>query len=614
MAGMPIVAQLLGPPLVVRDAVVFAAPRGRKAWALLAYLALAEQPPSRQVLADLLFPDAEDPASALRWNLSELRRLLGGPETVGSGNTVGLRLPSGSTIDARVLVEGTAAAAVELPGLGRELLEGVEVDASPGFTAWLLGERRRLASLSGAVLREGALRALAAGNPARAVDLATRLIGVDPLSEDAHVLLVRAFAATGDEVAVQRQLDTSVDLFRLELGEDLRPELLAAARIEQEAGTVTPGLHVSVSALLESGEAAVAAGAVEAGIRELRAAASTAAAGSDRAEEATAWLALGTALVHAAKGQDEEGAAALHRAIAAADTAGDRRVSASAHRELGYIELLRAQYARTTVWLRRAAELADDDLERSKVRSIAGAAFSDVGKHAQGATELRAALALAGDDLRQRAWSLTCLGRTLTLVGELEEAESILVAGIEATRQARWTSFLPFPESMLGEVLVYRGRLDEAAGVLEHAFTLGCSVNDACWEAYSGRGLGMLAAARGDLGEAVALLDDALRRCARQRDTHRWIRAFVSDALCAVGIRGGDARAGAWAADLAAFAGAGGMAEFSVRAYLYRAELGDPEALEAARTLMVGVESPRMDAAVRAGASPLVADLVALGS
>jgi hypothetical protein len=124
----------------------------------------------------------------------------------------------------------------------------------------------------------------------------------------------------------------------------------------------------------------------------------------------------------------------------------------------------------------------------------------------------------------------------------------------------------------------------------------------------------MLAAARGDLGEAVALLDDALRRCARQRDTHRWIRAFVSDALCAVGIRGGDARAGAWAADLAAFAGAGGMAEFSVRAYLYRAELGDPEALEAARTLMVGVESPRMDAAVRAGASPLVADLVALGS
>ena len=425
---MPIAAQLLGPPIVLRDGVVFAAPRGRKAWALFAYLALAEQPPSRQVLMDLLFTGAEDPASALRWNLSELRRLLGGPETVGSGNVVGLRLPSGSTIDARVLMEGTAAAAVELPGLGRELLEGVEVDASPGFTAWLLGERRRLASLSGAVLREGALRALAAGNAARAVDLATRLIGVDPLSEDAHVLLVRGFAATGDEVAVQRQLDSSADLFRRELGEDLGPELMAAARIEPATGTTS--VQVSVRALIESGEAAVGAGAVGAGIGELRAAATAAAAAHDRAE-AAAWLALGTALIHAAKGEDEEGAAALHRAIAASREVGDRPTSAAAHRELGYVELLRAQYARRGVWLRQASELAEDDLERSKIASVLGAGFSDVGRHRRAEVELRAALALAGDDGRQRAWSLTVLGRTQLLCGDLDDAEATLVAANE---------------------------------------------------------------------------------------------------------------------------------------------------------------------------------------
>ena len=81
---MSIEARLLGPPLVVRDGVVYAAPRGKKVWALFAYLALSEQPPTRQLLADLLFPDAEDPGSALRWNLSELRRLLGGPDTVGA--------------------------------------------------------------------------------------------------------------------------------------------------------------------------------------------------------------------------------------------------------------------------------------------------------------------------------------------------------------------------------------------------------------------------------------------------------------------------------------------------------------------------------------------------
>ena len=94
----------------------------------------------------------------------------------------------------------------------------MDIDASPGFTAWLLGERRHLQGLSEAVLREGAFRALAAGNARAAVELATRLVAADPLNEDAHVLLVRAFAATGDDVAVQRQLSASVDLFRRELG------------------------------------------------------------------------------------------------------------------------------------------------------------------------------------------------------------------------------------------------------------------------------------------------------------------------------------------------------------------------------------------------------------
>ena len=156
------------------------------------------------------------------------------------------------------------------------------------------------------------------------------------------------------------------------------------------------------------------------------------------------------------------------------------------------------------------------------------------------------------------------------------------------------------------------GRLDDGRGILEHAFTLGCSVNDACWEAYSARGLGLLAAARGDLDGRSRYLDDALRRCARERDTHRWIRAYVARRA----LRGRDrgrrpAGRVPGRRDLAAFAGSGGMAEFSVRAYLYRAELGEPGARDAARALIVGVENPRLAAALDAGASPLFADLVA---
>ena len=214
---MPIAAHLLGPPLMVRDGVVYAPPKGKKVWALFAYLVLSERQPTRSQLIELLFPDAEDPAGALRWNLSELRRLLGGPDTVGSGNVVQLRLPEGSVIDVDVLMAGTSFEAVELPGLGRELLEGVDVDASAGFTAWLLGERRRLQALGEAVLREGALRALAAGNARTAVELATRMVAADALNEDAHVLLIRAFAGTGDRIAVERQLAASIDLFRREL-------------------------------------------------------------------------------------------------------------------------------------------------------------------------------------------------------------------------------------------------------------------------------------------------------------------------------------------------------------------------------------------------------------
>ena len=611
---MTIEAQLLGPPLLVRDGVVFAAPRGKKVWALFAYLALAQRPPTRQQLADLLFPDADDPASTLRWNLSELRRLLGGPETVGSGNAVGLRLPTGSVIDVHVLLRGTSSEAVELAGLGRELLEGIHVEASPGFAAWLLGERRRLQSLSGAVLREGALRALAVGDAASAVGLATRLVGADPLDEDAHALLVRAFAATGDEVAVQDQLTASVDLFRRELGLDIAPALYAASR--PPAAPAPDEAHLSVQALRESGEAALDAGVVEAGLEELHRAVAAAAAGGDAAAEAEALLALGSALVHAAHGRDEDGAAALHRAIATAEGIGDRRTAAAAHRELGYVELLRADYARGSVWFERAAELAEgDELELSRIRAFAATALADTGKHEQADAEFTIAIALASaaGSERQIAWSETCLGRGQVLRRDLDAAEDTLARACDRTRTERWTSFLSFPEAMLAEVWLRTGQRDRAAEALEHAFTLGCSVDDACWEAYAARGLGLLEASRGNLDAAIKLMEDALARSFRQRDTHRWIRGYVMDALCALGVAADHPTTDAWITDLASFAGRTGMREFAVHAYLYRSDLGDADAIEAARTLAVEVENPHLHAMLDADATARLHDLLGVG-
>ena len=608
---MPLVAQLLGPPRVLRDGVMQPGPKGRKVWALFAYLVLSTTRPSRQQLVDLLFPDAEDPSGALRWNLSELRRLLGGPETVGSGRVVELRLPETTSIDVRVLMSGTSIEATQLDGLGSELLEGVNVQASAGFDAWLLAERRRIQGVSEAVLREAALRALAAGNAEKGVVLATRLVTMAPFTEDAHALLIRAFAGTGDDVAARTQLEESVELFRRELGVDPGPELAEAAGIRPASSTqpAIGGGRTALRALLESGEAALSAGAVGAGIDALRGAVAASAETGDRDLEAAACLALGGALVHAAKGRDEEGAATLHRCIAAAEAAGQRVVAASAHRELGYVEVLRGDYVRARTWLREAEALAESEpTELAWIRAVTGTCLADVGAHEQAVDAYEEAVRLAESvgDRRLQAWALAFMGRSALMRGELERAAERLGVSRELCAAERWTAFLPFPEALDAEVSLRIGDLDRAAENFEHAYTLGSQVDDACWEAYGVRGFALVEAVRGGPEGAVMIMDRAINCCDRQRDTHLWLRAYVLDALCAVALAAADPMAERWIADLGSLTARAGMQELSVHSYLYRHALGDADAIEGARILAASVENPSLHERVEAGTPPLV--------
>jgi DNA-binding SARP family transcriptional activator len=96
---MDLQIQLLGRPRVERRGLV-AKPRGRKTWALFAYVVLSGTPPARKLLAELLFPDADDPFGALRWTLSDLRRLLG-DQAIIEGDPVRLVLPANSTTTPR---------------------------------------------------------------------------------------------------------------------------------------------------------------------------------------------------------------------------------------------------------------------------------------------------------------------------------------------------------------------------------------------------------------------------------------------------------------------------------------------------------------------------------
>jgi tetratricopeptide (TPR) repeat protein len=513
-------------------------------------------------------------------------------------------------------MEGTSFEAVELQGLGRELLEGMDIESSPGFAAWLLGERRRLQALGEAVLREGALRGLASGNARKAVELATRLVAAAPLDEDAHVLLLRAFAGTGDEVAVQRQLAASVELFRRELGIEPGPELAEAARDLPSAPAPAPAVgrgRAALQTLVESGESAVSAGAIAAGVEVLREAVVACREASETDLEAGALLAFGSALVHATKGKDEEGAAALHRSIAAAEATGDRAIAAAAHRELGYVELLRGDYLRARTLLRSAETLAGGDpTELARIRAVSAAAHADVGAHDQATAEFEDSIRLAQEagQSKQRAWSQTVLGRTQLLRNELDVAEETLTRARDLTKGERWTAFLAYPEALLGEVWVRMGDLDRASERFEHAFALGTQVNDACWEAYGVRGFGLLLAARGDLDGAIKAMADALTRCARQRDTHLWLRAYVMDALCAVAVTAHHPTASRWVSDLGSLAGRSGMREFSVHSYLYRREMGDGSATDAARAMSVGVENVHLDELIEADGSSLLEDLL----
>lgn len=153
--------------------------RSRKCWSVLALLILSERPPSRSQLTELLFAEADDPARALRWCLTQIRTALG-PESSIEGDPLVLRLPDHTVIDAVVVARGSWIEAVGLPGLGAPLLEGAEIRSAPVFDTWLLSQQHHLAAASEAILHEAALGSMAVGELEVALGYAVRLVALNP--------------------------------------------------------------------------------------------------------------------------------------------------------------------------------------------------------------------------------------------------------------------------------------------------------------------------------------------------------------------------------------------------------------------------------------------------
>lgn len=594
MAGT-LAIHLLGAPFVTSGSARRIAPRGRKPWALLAYLLTTESAPRREWLAELLFAEAEDPLNALSWNLMQLRRLLGSDSAL-RGDLIELRLPSGTFIDIRALTAGTWMQALGVPGLGRDLLEGMAFPSSPAFEVWLLAERRHLAGATRNVLREAARAKLAAGDAARAVELASRLVAADQLDEDAQELLIRAYATSGDRAAAEHQRDACIALFRRELGTDPGEAVLRAADLKaRRSPAERPPTRTTVEARLEAGLAALDAGAVDAAIATMREAVSEAFEAGESDLQGRALLALGSALVHGVRGRDAEGAGVLHEAIAAAEGSGTAASAAKAHRELGHVELLRGRYDRAQRWLRQAASLArNDPLELAWAHAMEGVVLTDVGRHAEARGDLREALRLAGEaDAGQvDAWALTFIGRSHLLCRELVAAREALERALAVARRLRWTAFIPLPESLLADVDLAEGRTDAAAAAYEHAYALSLQLGDPCWEGMAMRGIGLVANQRGDPESALRWIAEARTRCVRLPDAWLWVEGYCLDALCVLAIEHRRPEAASWVADLEVLATRTGMRELVARAYLHRGRLGDRSAAAAARVLAAEVDNP----------------------
>lgn len=518
---MPLRVQLLGRPRVGGAS---GRPPARKSWALLAYLIL-HPPVSRRRLAELLFADADDPLGALRWSLSDLRRALGSG-VIGTSDPVHVEHHALS-VDVTELERANWSEAVAMPGFGRELLEGVDPASDPAFELWLMSERRRIASLSVALLHEAALGGLAMGEPDAAVRHANLVVEQAPDLDDSHALLIRCLVAAG------RPREAAAHAERME-GRFVHHGSAAGHQLQRALQVPRPPVSAStatIAANLEMGLAAVDAGALADGIAALEEAAGMARQLDDPRSQVDALLGLGSTLVHAARGNDEEGAALLHEAAAVAEQRADGHRLASIWRELGWIGFLRGEYERARYWLARSAGATSADEELAWISLIEAACVADQGDHAAALELLDDAEARAdrAGDIKGAAFARSFRGRSLLLLGEPEQADVELAAAIDGARRARWVSVLPWPMALRSEVSRLRGDLEQAAELAEGAFALGCKVGDPCWEGLGARAGALSAFVRGDARPVASTTSRS--RLSTSSSAPR-LRHLLRDGLC----------------------------------------------------------------------------------
>ncbi len=209
--------QLMGPMAVECDGKGLLMPGARRAWSLLAYLALAPGPRPRSELASKFWPDVMDSSAraSLRSAVWSLRRSLGASAErylIVDRNCVGLGQGPQLWVDAlefqALLDSGREREAVEL--CRGELLSSLDEE-------WALVARDAHREQLLGVLEQLACGCEASDELDEALRWSRQAVTVDPLSEEAHRCLISRLAASGDRARALVVYRTLVERLRREL-------------------------------------------------------------------------------------------------------------------------------------------------------------------------------------------------------------------------------------------------------------------------------------------------------------------------------------------------------------------------------------------------------------
>lgn len=515
--------------------------RGYQALAMLARILLARGPLDRRSLAQELFPETVDPLGSLRWCLASLRKALNCSECL-SGDPIECRLPPDTNVDVWRLDQDD----FDIEHAG-QLLEGIEPRSSPEFSTWLLVERERISGIIEARIRQEAIRAISVEDHDRALRLAELGVRRDPFDESAHILLVKSLALAGRYEAALEHVEATERMFLAELGERPSVALRSAARrtISSPPGGISPGAFIS--SLIQSGLAALSAGAAEAGIDCLRRAVSEAEKLGDRHLLAKATLELGTALVHSVRGYDDEGSVVLRQGTELARQAGYGSIASAAFRELGYVEALAGRRPAAAAYLASAAEFAEDPGGLAGIHSVMGFNLVDWGRIAEGLEHYALALehARAARNRRREIWSLGLGAWGLLAADRLEEADRWVGDCLMLLEEQQWIAFRPWPVAVLSESRLRQNASPNALrSGLEEAFALSCQLRDPCWEAAAARALALTYAATDELSRAMDWLTEARRRCVRETDRYVALQVEILATQVEISSRQGNSAAG----------------------------------------------------------------------